>query len=151
MNAMGDKISSKKIAIEANVPIIPGVDYAIKEVDEAKKIAAQVGYPVMLKASNGGGGRGMRIVNREEDLEKEFNEAKNVSKKAFGDDMIFIEKNLIGPKHIEVQIVGDNYGNVVHLYDRDCSVQRRHQKVVEFAPADSISYETRRRIFSDAV
>ena len=151
MNAMGDKISSKKIAIEANVPIIPGVDYAIKEVDEAKKIAAQVGYPVMLKASNGGGGRGMRIVNREEDLEKEFNEAKNESKKAFGDDMIFIEKYLKGPKHIEVQIVGDNYGNVVHLYDRDCSVQRRHQKVVEYAPAFSIPETVRQEIFDASI
>lgn len=151
MNAMGDKISSKKIAIEANVPSIPGVDYAIKEVDEAKKIAAQVGYPVMLKASNGGGGRGMRIVNREEDLEKEFNEAKNESKKAFGDDMIFIEKYLKGPKHIEVQIVGDNYGNVVHLYDRDCSVQRRHQKVVEYAPAFSIPETVRQEIFDASI
>ena len=151
MNAMGDKISSKKIAIEANVPIIPGVDYAIKEVDEAKKIAAQVGYPDMLKASNGGGGRGMRIVNREEDLEKEFNEAKNESKKAFGDDMIFIEKYLKGPKHIEVQIVGDNYGNVVHLYDRDCSVQRRHQKVVEYAPAFSIPETVRQEIFDASI
>ena len=151
MNAMGDKISSKKIAIEANVPIIPGVDYAIKEVDEAKRIAAQVGYPVMLKASNGGGGRGMRIVNREEDLEKEFNEAKNESKKAFGDDMIFIEKYLKGPKHIEVQIVGDNYGNVVHLYDRDCSVQRRHQKVVEYAPAFSIPETVRQEIFDASI
>lgn len=151
MNAMGDKISSKKIAIEANVPIIPGVDYAIKEVDEAKKIAAQVGYPVMLKASNGGGGRGIRIVNREEDLEKEFNEAKNESKKAFGDDMIFIEKYLKGPKHIEVQIVGDNYGNVVHLYDRDCSVQRRHQKVVEYAPAFSIPETVRQEIFDASI
>lgn len=151
MNAMGDKISSKKIAIEANVPIIPGVDYAIKEVDEAKKIAAQVGYPVMLKASNGGGGRGMRIVNREEDLEKEFNEAKNESKKAFSDDMIFIEKYLKGPKHIEVQIVGDNYGNVVHLYDRDCSVQRRHQKVVEYAPAFSIPETVRQEIFDASI
>ena len=151
MNAMGDKISSKKIAIEANVPIIPGVDYAIKEVDEAKRIAAQVGYPVMLKASNGGGGRGMRIVNREEDLEKEFNEAKNESKKAFGDDMIFIEKYLRGPKHIEVQIVGDNYGNVVHLYDRDCSVQRRHQKVVEYAPAFSIPETVRQEIFDASI
>lgn len=151
MNAMGDKISSKKIAIEANVPIIPGVDYAIKEVDEAKKIAAQVGYPVMLKASNGGGGRGMRIVNREEDLEKEFNEAKNESKKAFGDDMIFIEKYLKGPKYIEVQIVGDNYGNVVHLYDRDCSVQRRHQKVVEYAPAFSIPETVRQEIFDASI
>ena len=151
MNAMGDKISSKKIAIEANVPIIPGVDYAIKEVDEAKKIAAQVGYPVMLKASNGGGGRGMRIVNQEEDLEKEFNEAKNESKKAFGDDMIFIEKYLRGPKHIEVQIIGDNYGNVVHLYDRDCSVQRRHQKVVEYAPAFSIPETVRQEIFDASI
>ena len=151
MNAMGDKISSKKIAIEANVPIIPGVDYAIKEVDEAKRIAAQVGYPVMLKASNGGGGRGMRIVNQEEDLEKEFNEAKNESKKAFGDDMIFIEKYLRGPKHIEVQIVGDNYGNVVHLYDRDCSVQRRHQKVVEYAPAFSIPETVRQEIFDASI
>ena len=151
MNAMGDKISSKKIAIEANVPIIPGVDYAIKQVEEAKKIAAQVGYPVMLKASNGGGGRGMRIVNREEDLEKEFNEAKNESKKAFGDDMIFIEKYLRGPKHIEVQIIGDNYGNVVHLYDRDCSVQRRHQKVVEYAPAFSIPASVRQEIFDASI
>ena len=151
MNAMGDKISSKKIAIEANVPIISGVDYAIKEVDEAKKIAAQVGYPVMLKASNGGGGRGMRIVNQEEDLEKEFNEAKNESKKAFGDDMIFIEKYLRGPKHIEVQIIGDNYGNVVHLYDRDCSVQRRHQKVVEYAPAFSIPETVRQEIFDASI
>ena len=151
MNAMGDKISSKKIAIEANVPIIPGVDYAIKEVDEAKKIAAQVGYPVMLKASNGGGGRGLRIVNQEEDLEKEFNEAKNESKKAFGDDMIFIEKYLRGPKHIEVQIIGDNYGNVVHLYDRDCSVQRRHQKVVEYAPAFSIPETVRQEIFDASI
>ena len=151
MNAMGDKISSKKIAIEANVPIIPGVDYAIKQVEEAKTIAAQVGYPVMLKASNGGGGRGMRIVNREEDLEKEFNEAKNESKKAFGDDMIFIEKYLRGPKHIEVQIIGDNYGNVVHLYDRDCSVQRRHQKVVEYAPAFSIPASVRQEIFDASI
>ncbi len=147
MNKMGDKISSKKIAIESKVPIIPGVDYAIKEASEAKKIAQKVGFPVMLKASNGGGGRGMRIVNREEDLEKEFNEAKNESKKAFGDDMIFIEKYLRGPKHIEVQILGDNYGNVVHLYDRDCSVQRRHQKVVEYAPAFSIPEKTRQEIF----
>ena len=105
----------------------------------------------MLKASNGGGGRGMRIVNREEDLEKEFNEAKNESKKAFGDDMIFIEKYLKGPKHIEVQIVGDNYGNVVHLYDRDCSVQRRHQKVVEYAPAFSIPETVRQEIFDASI
>ena len=151
MNAMGDKISSKKMAIDAHVPIIPGVDYAIKDIDTATKIAAEVGFPIMLKASNGGGGRGMRIVNTMEDLEKEFNEAKNESKKAFGDDKIFIEKYLRAPKHIEVQILGDNYGNVVHLYDRDCSVQRRHQKVVEYAPAFSIPDETRQIIFDSAI
>lgn len=151
MNAMGDKISSKKMAIDAQVPIIPGVDYAIKDIDTATKIAAKVGFPIMLKASNGGGGRGMRIVNTMEDLEKEFNEAKNESKKAFGDDKIFIEKYLRAPKHIEVQILGDNYGNVVHLYDRDCSVQRRHQKVVEYAPAFSIPDETRQIIFDSAI
>ena len=151
MNAMGDKISSKKMAIDAQVPIIPGVDYAIKDIDTATKIAAEVGFPIMLKASNGGGGRGMRIVNTMDDLEKEFNEAKNESKKAFGDDKIFIEKYLRAPKHIEVQILGDNYGNVVHLYDRDCSVQRRHQKVVEYAPAFSIPDETRQIIFDSAI
>ena len=151
MNAMGDKISSKKMAIDAQVPIIPGVDYAIKDIDTATKIAAEVGFPIMLKASNGGGGRGMRIVNTMEDLEKEFNEAKNESKKAFGDDKIFIEKYLRAPKHIEVQILGDNYGNVVNLYDRDCSVQRRHQKVVEYAPAFSIPDETRQIIFDSAI
>ena len=151
MNAMGDKISSKKMAIDAQVPIIPGVDYAIKGIDTATKIAVEVGFPIMLKASNGGGGRGMRIVNAIEDLEKEFNEAKNESKKAFGDGKIFIEKYLRAPKHIEVQILGDNYGNVVHLYDRDCSVQRRHQKVVEYAPAFSIPDATRQIIFDSAI
>ncbi|MBQ7446849.1 MAG: pyruvate carboxylase [Eubacterium sp.] len=151
MNQMGDKISSKKMAIEANVPIIPGVDYSIKDYEKAAEVAQMVGFPVMLKASNGGGGRGMRIVNCIEDLEQEFEEAKNESKKAFGDDKIFIEKYLRSPKHIEVQVLGDNYGNVVHLYDRDCSVQRRHQKVVEYAPAFSIPDETRKIIFDSAI
>ncbi len=151
MNAMGDKISSKKIAIECNVPIIPGVDHSIKSEAEALEVADRIGYPVMLKASNGGGGRGMRIVNCKEDMPREFAEARNESKKAFGDDIIFIEKYLRNPKHIEVQIIGDKYGNIVHLYDRDCSVQRRHQKVVEYAPADSISDGVREKIFADAV
>jgi len=151
MNKMGDKISSKQIAIDCGVPIIPGVDHAVKSVEEIMEIAEEIGYPVMLKASNGGGGRGMRIVHSAEDMPREFEEARNESKKAFGDDKIFIEKYLKNPKHIEVQILGDNYGNVVHLYDRDCSVQRRHQKVVEYAPAFTISEETRSRIFADAV
>ncbi|MDO5409984.1 MAG: pyruvate carboxylase [Lachnospiraceae bacterium] len=151
MNAMGDKISSKQMAIKAGVPIIPGVDHSLKSEEEVLQVADMVGYPVMLKASNGGGGRGMRIVNSAEDMPKEYREACNESKKAFGDAQIFIEKYIRGPKHIEVQILADNYGNVVHLYDRDCSVQRRHQKVVEYAPAFSIPEETRRIIFESAV
>ena len=151
MNAMGDKISSKQNAILADVPIIPGVDHSIKSVEEAERIAAEVGYPVMLKASNGGGGRGMRIVEEASQMAKEFKEAINESKKAFGDDQVFIEKYLRGPKHIEVQVLADNYGNVVHLYDRDCSVQRRHQKVVEYAPAFSVPEKTRQTIFDAAV
>ena len=151
MNAMGDKISSKQIAIAAGVPIIPGVDHAMKTAEEAKAVAKQVGYPIMLKASNGGGGRGMRIVYRESDMDKEFKEAIDESKKAFGDDQVFIEKYLRGPKHVEVQVLGDNYGNIVHLYDRDCSVQRRHQKVVEYAPAFSVPEKTRKIIFDSAL
>lgn len=151
MFAMGDKISSKQMAIECDVPIIPGVDHAIHDLDEVIEVAARVGYPVMLKASNGGGGRGMRIVHNQEQMAKEFQEARNEAKKAFGDDKIFVEKYLRNPKHIEVQILGDKYGNVVHLYDRDCSVQRRHQKVVEFAPAFTVSDAVRKRIFADAV
>ncbi len=151
MNAMGDKISSKQIAIAAGVPIIPGVDHAMKTVEEAMEVAKTVGYPVMLKASNGGGGRGMRIVYKEADMAKEFKEAIDESKKAFGDDQVFIEKYLRGPKHVEVQMLADNYGNVVHLYDRDCSVQRRHQKVVEYAPAFSVPEATRQKIFDSAI
>ncbi len=151
MNIMGDKISSKKLAIESGVPIIPGVDYAVRELAEAKEIAERIGFPIMLKASNGGGGRGMRIVDNMEDMDQEFEEAKNESKKAFGDDMLFIEKYLRSPKHVEVQVLADNYGNVVHLFDRDCSVQRRHQKVVEYAPAFSVPDETRQIIFDSAI
>lgn len=112
------------MAIECNVPIIPGVDHAVRSLDEVMEVARKVGYPVMLKASNGGGGRGMRIVNSEEEMPKEFEEARNEAKKAFGDDKIFVEKYLRDPKHIEVQVLGDKYGNVVHLFDRDCSVQK---------------------------
>lgn len=151
MNAMGDKISSKQMAIEAQVPIIPGIDHEIRNEEELVEAATMIGYPVMLKASNGGGGRGMRIVNSETNLLKDYAEAKSESIKAFGDDKIFIEKYLKSPKHIEVQIVADNYGNVVHLYDRDCSVQRRHQKVVEYAPAFSVPAETRKIILDSAV
>ena len=151
MNALGDKIQSKIVAHNAGVATIPGGSKAIESDEEAKQEARECGYPVMLKASAGGGGRGMRVVYSEEALIAEYNSAKSESKKAFGSDEIFIEKYLDKPKHIEVQVLGDNYGNLVHLYERDCSIQRRHQKVVEFAPALCLSEEKRRQICEDAL
>ena len=151
MRAMGDKISSKKMAIAAEVPTIPGIDKAVESYEEVVEAADFIGYPVMLKASNGGGGRGMRIVNSKDELEKAYREAREESRKAFGDEQIFIEKYLRSPKHIEVQIIADKYGNVVHLYDRDCSVQRRHQKVVEYAPAFTVPDEVRQEIFDSSI
>ena len=151
MDKLGDKIKSKLIAQSIGVPTIPGVEKAIKSDQEAIKFAQRCGYPIMLKASAGGGGRGMRIVRNETDLLQEFHSAKNEAQKAFGIDDIFIEKYLESPKHIEVQVLGDNYGNIVHLYERDCSIQRRHQKVIEFAPAFKISAEQRKAICADAL
>ncbi len=151
MDKLGDKIKSKKVANSVLVPTIPGIEEAVKSEEDAKKFADFCGYPVILKASAGGGGRGMRIVWREEDLIREFNSAQSEAKKAFGIDDIFIEKYLERPKHIEVQVLGDNYGNIVHLYERDCSIQRRHQKVIEFTPAICITEEQRQNICEDAL
>ncbi|SCI46861.1 2-oxoglutarate carboxylase small subunit [uncultured Clostridium sp.] len=151
MNMMGDKINSKKIAKEVNVPTIPGINKPIESAKEAKEVAAQIGYPVMLKASNGGGGRGMRVVYNEDKIEFEYQTVCSESRKAFGEDVIFIEKYVVDPKHIEVQILGDKYGNIVHLHERDCSVQRRHQKIIEYAPAFSLAKELRDSICNDAL
>lgn len=151
MNMMGDKINSKRIAKEVDVATIPGIDEPIKDIKRAKEIAKEIGYPIMLKASNGGGGRGMRVVYNESDLSIEYETACSESKKAFGEDMIFIEKYIANPKHIEVQILGDKYGNIVHLYERDCSVQRRHQKIIEYSPAFSLGDKLRENICNDAV
>jgi pyruvate carboxylase len=151
MDKLGDKIKSKLIAHSIGVPTIPGVEKPIESDNEALELADACGYPIMLKAAAGGGGRGMRIVRSEADLLQEFHSAKNEAKKAFGIDDIFIEKYLEHPKHIEVQILGDNYGNIVHLYDRDCSIQRRHQKVIEFTPALVLTEEQRQAICSDAI
>lgn len=151
MEKLGDKIKSKIVANDAGVNIIPGIDRAITSEEEAKEFANFSGYPVMLKAAAGGGGRGMRIVRREEDLIKEYHNAKNEAKKAFGIEDMFIEKYLEKPKHIEVQILGDKHGNIVHLFERDCSIQRRHQKVIEYTPAFSITEEQREKICEDAV
>ena len=151
MDKLGDKIKSKLIAQSIGVPTIPGVEKSIKSDKEAIKFAEKCSYPLMLKASAGGGGRGMRIVRSETDLLREYHSCKNEAKKAFGIDDIFVEKYLERPKHIEVQILGDNYGNIVHLYERDCSIQRRHQKVIEFTPALAISEEKRQAICADAI
>ncbi|MEA4923523.1 MAG: pyruvate carboxylase [Eubacteriaceae bacterium] len=151
MDQLGDKINSKLVAQKAGVPVIPGVEEAIGSEEDAKIFAEKAGYPVMLKAAAGGGGRGMRIVNSPERLIEEFRNAKNEAKKAFGIDDLFIEKYLDKPKHIEVQILGDKYGNIVHLYERDCSIQRRYQKVIEFTPSLCLTAKQRKAICADAV
>lgn len=150
IDKLGDKIKSKIVAKNANVPIIPGIERAIKSEDEALEFGKIAGYPIMLKASFGGGGRGMRVVRNEKDMIKEFREAKSEAYKAFGADDIFLEKYLEDPKHIEVQILADKYGNIVHLFERDCSIQRRHQKIVEFTPSITLSSEKRKEIAEDA-
>ncbi|MCQ2547518.1 MAG: pyruvate carboxylase [Clostridia bacterium] len=151
MDALGDKIQSKLVAASVGVPTIPGEEKAIENGEEALRIAKACGFPVMLKAAAGGGGRGMRIVRNEEDLVYQFESAKNEAGKAFGIDDVFIEKYVENPKHIEVQILGDKYGNIVHLGERDCSIQRRHQKVVEFTPSLTLSDEKREEICQDAI
>ena len=151
MDRLGDKIKSKLVAAEVGVPTIPGIEAAIKSEKEAKSFAKKCGYPVMLKASAGGGGRGMRIVRKEKDIVNEFRRARSEAMAAFGSEDIFIEKYLENPKHIEVQILGDKYGNIVHLFERDCSIQRRHQKVIEFTPSLCLTERQRKAICKDAL
>ena len=148
---MGDKIAAKTIAARCHVPTVPGSVEPIRDAQEAVRIARKYGYPVILKAAAGGGGRGMRRAYTDQELRDAFELVKNEARKAFGNDDIFIEKYLEDPKHIEVQILADSYGNVVHLFERDCSVQRRYQKVVEYTPAFSIAEEQRAAIRRDAV
>ncbi|MCA8829667.1 pyruvate carboxylase [Hymenobacter pini] len=135
MEALGDKVAAKRVAVECQVPIIESSEQDLTDLDVALAEAHRIGYPVMLKAASGGGGRGMRVIRDDEQLEKGFFEARNEALKAFGDDTVFLEKFVERPKHIEVQLVADNYGGLTHLYERDCSVQRRYQKVVEVAPS----------------
>ena len=151
MDRLGDKIKSKIVANSVGVPTIPGVEKAIETEEEAVQFAESCGYPVMLKAAAGGGGRGMRIVRSKDELLPQFRSARSEAAKAFGIDDIFIEKYLENPKHLEVQILGDKEGNIVHLYERDCSIQRRHQKVIEFTPALCLTDEQRTAICNDAI
>ncbi|ARS35411.1 pyruvate carboxylase [Pontibacter actiniarum] len=151
MASLGDKIAAKKVAISCEVPIIQSNNKDLDSFETALEEAHRIGYPLMLKAAAGGGGRGMRVIRDDDQLEKGFFEAKNEALKAFGDDTLFLEKYVENPKHIEVQIVADTYGNITHLFERDCSVQRRFQKVVEVAPAISLEEETRHKLYDYAV
>lgn len=147
----GDKLNARKQAELADIPMIPGSKGKIESINEVKTFADKYGYPIIIKAVNGGGGRGMRMVHKAEELEDAYNRAKSEALKAFGSDEIYLEKYLENPKHIEVQIIGDTKGNLVHLFERDCSVQRRHQKLVEVAPAFSLKLEFRQEICAAAV
>ena len=151
MARMGDKLAAKQIAIGCGVPIVPGCTEPLRDGDEALEKAVSFGFPVILKAAGGGGGRGMRRCDTPEEVKPAFELVKSEAKKAFGNDDIFIEKFIVEPKHIEVQVLGDQYGNVMHLGERDCSLQRRYQKVVEVAPAWSVPEETREKLRADAV
>lgn len=151
MEALGDKVKSKIVARQCNVPVIEDNKEKLSDSSVALKEAERIGYPVIFKASAGGGGRGMRVIRQQEELEKAFTEARREAGNAFGDDTIFIEKFIENPKHIEVQILGDTYGNIVHLFERDCSLQRRFQKVVEIAPAPSLSIETKNKLYQYAL
>eukprot|EP00111_Clytia_hemisphaerica_P011981 TCONS_00035219-protein len=151
IHLMGDKIEARKTAIANNVPVIPGTESPVKSLDEVKEFCEEFGYPIMLKAAYGGGGRGMRVVSCAEDLEKMYDLATSEALAAFGDGSMFIERFIANPRHIEIQVLGDKYGNVVHLFERDCSVQRRHQKVIEIAPAADMSEETRKTLQDCAV
>jgi len=151
MEALGDKVRAKNLAMSANVPLIPDSREPDMDVTFAMQEANRIGFPIMVKAAAGGGGRGMRVVRQEEEFERAFNEAKNEAKNAFGDDTIFLEKFIEDPKHIEVQLLGDTHGNLIHLYERDCSVQRRFQKVVEMAPSFGLRQETRTKLYEYAL
>jgi acetyl-CoA carboxylase biotin carboxylase subunit len=143
---MGDKVEAKRTAGALGLPLVPGSDGAVSEIEDAKRIAADVGYPVIIKAASGGGGRGMKVCNSPDDLESLMQQAGTEAKAAFGDATVYIEKYLGNPRHIEFQVFGDGNGNAIHLGERDCSLQRRHQKVLEEAPSPIISAEERARM-----
>jgi acetyl-CoA carboxylase biotin carboxylase subunit len=143
MEIMGSKLAAKEAVKKYGIPLVPGTDYAILDVEKAKTIAAEVGYPILIKASAGGGGKGMRIVEEPELFEEMMKMAVNEATSAFGDGAVFIERYVGSPRHIEIQVMGDTHGNIVHLFERECSVQRRHQKVIEEAPSSVLTPELR--------
>lgn len=151
IKVMGNKLAAKDAVKAYDIPMVPGIDEAITDVAKAKKIASEIGFPILIKASAGGGGKGMRVVEEEKDLESQMNRAISEATSAFGDGSVFIEKYVASPRHIEIQVMADSHGNVVHLFERECSVQRRHQKVVEEAPSVVLSPELRSEMGEAAV
>src|SRR5246127_4947772 len=151
LELLGDKTAARKLAASAGVPVLPGTEDPVKSPAEAQRIAAEIGYPVIVKAAMGGGGRGMRVVRDPSQLAASLEEAQDEARSAFGDASVFLEKYLPRAKHIEVQILADEHGNLLHLYERDCSVQRRHQKVVEVAPAANLPQHVREGLCTAAV
>ena len=151
MESMGGKIEARKIAIEAGVPVVPGTTEPLGSFDDAKKVAGEIGYPIMLKAAAGGGGKGMRLVAAEEELRSALETAQSEARASFGDDAVYIEKAVVRPRHIEIQVFYDSHGNHVHLGERECSIQRRHQKVIEEAPSPINSTELRAKMGAAAV
>lgn len=151
MKNMGDKILARQMMKKAGIPVVPGIEHAIDSATEAEKIAEDIGYPVMLKAAAGGGGRGIRLCRTPEELKKNFEMASSEALKAFGKGDVYIEKYIEAPRHIEFQILADNYGNVIHLGERDCSIQRRHQKLIEVAPSPFLDSELRARMGEAAI
>lgn len=151
MEIMGNKLSAKAAALKYNIPMVPGTEEAITDVNEAKRRAIEVGFPILIKAAAGGGGKGMRIVNQAEDFEEQMQLAVSEATSAFGDGSVFIERYVSSPRHIEIQVLGDTHGNIVHLFERECSVQRRHQKVIEEAPSSVLTAEIRAKMGKCAV
>jgi len=151
IDAMGNKSNARAMMIQADVPVVPGSDGIVENLEQAYEAAEQLGYPVMVKASAGGGGKGIRIVRKKEELQKAYESAKSETKAAFGDDAVYMEKVIENARHIEVQVLGDNYGNVIHLGERDCSLQRKHQKVLEEAPSPAVSADVRKKMCAAAV
>ncbi len=148
---MGSKIAAKQAAKKFNVPMVPGTEDPIETADEAKKIADSIGYPVLIKASAGGGGKGMRVVNSVDELEQQMQMAKSEALSAFGDDAVFIEKYVAAPRHVEIQLIGDQHGNYAYLFERECSIQRRHQKLIEEAPSSCLTPDIRTAMGESAI
>ncbi|OYW16599.1 MAG: biotin carboxylase, partial [Sphingobacteriales bacterium 12-47-4] len=151
MRIMGSKLAAKECVKKYDIPMVPGIDQAITDIKLAKEIGAKIGYPILIKASAGGGGKGMRIVEKESDLQEQMERAISEATSSFGDGSVFIEKYVTSPRHIEIQVLADKFGNVIHLFERECSIQRRHQKVVEESPSSILTPEIRQRMGEAAV